>query len=103
MTAAACSENHAIRRALAVSRSDLVGFETCHVWPMTCYDERYRSAIANLVLLPRALASWTDHDVDVRAVLQYRSYQLYQWHPADVPVPIRPEICPEKWLDPLPF
>jgi predicted transcriptional regulator len=95
--------NGAIKRALGVSRADLLGFEACHIWPLTCYDERYHTAIANLVLLPRALAGLTDHDDEVRAVLQYRSYELYGWHPAEASKPMRPESYPETWLDPLPF
>ena len=95
--------NVTIKRALGVSQTKLVGFETCHIWPGTCYDERYHTAIANLVLLPRALASLTDHDDEVRAVLQFRSYDLYGWHPAEISKPSRPENYPETWLDPLPF
>jgi hypothetical protein len=95
--------NGAVKRALGVSRTDLLGFEACHIWPGTCYDERYHTAIANLVLLPRALAGLTDHDGEVRAVLQYRSYELYGWHPAETSKPMRPESYPETWLEPLPF
>jgi len=36
--------NVAIKRTLGVSRTDLLGFEACHIWPMTCYDERYHTA-----------------------------------------------------------
>ena len=93
--------NNAIKGALGVSRANLSGFETCHIWPLTCYDERYHTAIANLVLLPRALAALTDHDADVRAALQYRSYVLYGWHPSESSEPLRPANYPETWLDPL--
>jgi len=95
--------NGAIKRALGVSRANLIGFEACHIWPGTCYDERYHTAIANLVLLPRALAGLTDHDDEVRAMLQYRSYELYGWHPAEASKPLLPANYPETWLDPLPF
>ena len=67
--------NHAIKRALGVSRGNLVGFETCHIWPLTCYDERYHTTIANLVLLPRAIAGLTDHHIEVQTALQYRAYR----------------------------
>ncbi|HWQ55093.1 MAG TPA: hypothetical protein VN442_15505 [Bryobacteraceae bacterium] len=46
------------------------GFQNCavcHIWPNSCYDERYHTCVANLVLLPSALASLTDFDPQVRA------------------------------------
>src|SRR5437764_495509 len=52
--------NNAIKRATGVGRS-AKGFEACHIWPNLCYDERYHTAIANLVLISRALAGLSDH------------------------------------------
>jgi hypothetical protein len=95
--------NVAIKRALGVHRTMLRGFETCHIWPMTCYDPRYHTAIANLVLLPRALAGLTDHDRHVQSVLQYRAFELYQWSPEGVQRPERPDGYPDGWKPPLPF
>ena len=46
--------NVALKRALGLHRLQLEGFEACHIWPRTCYDERFHTVIANLVLLPRA-------------------------------------------------
>lgn len=94
--------NVAIKRALGQHRTKIIGFETCHVWPKTCYDCRYHTAIPNLVLIPRALAGLTDHDRSVQAALQYRSYELYGWHPEEVPVPERPAGYPPNWLEPQP-
>jgi hypothetical protein len=95
--------NVAIKRALGVHRRMLRGFETCHIWPLTCYDQRFHTAIANLVLLPRALAGLTDHDHHVQAVLRFRAYELYNWHPEGVDAPERPSDYPATWLPPLPF
>jgi hypothetical protein len=95
--------NHAIKRALGVHRKMLRGFETCHIWPMTCYDPRYHTAIANLVLLPRALAGLADHDEYVQRALQFRAFELYQWFPEEADQPKRPADYPEGWLPPLPF
>jgi hypothetical protein len=92
--------NTAIKQVIGVNT---VGFETCHIWPLTCYDERYHTAIANLVLLPRALAGLSDHDPTILALLQYRSFELYNWHPADTKQPVRPENYPSTWREPFSF
>jgi hypothetical protein len=94
--------NLAIKRALGIHRTKLIGFECCHIWPNTCYDARYHTVIANLVLLPRALAGFTDHDPQVQAALQYRSFELYRWHPEEWPAPERPTGFPDQWRDPEP-
>lgn len=93
--------NVAIKRAIGIERSKLVGFETCHVWPNTCYDERFHTAIANLVLLPRAIASLSDYDPEVQAALQYRAYELYDWYPAGEVRPVRPSAYPNSWREPV--
>ena len=96
--------NHAIKRALGIPRENLIGFEACHIWPTTCYDERYHTAIANLVLLPRALAGLTDHDKEIQKALQYRAYQLYdRWRPDESPSPTEPTFYPSDWSEPLAF
>jgi hypothetical protein len=94
--------NITIKRALGMHRSKIIGFECCHIWPNSCYDARYHTVIANLVLLPRALASFSDHDPEVQAALQYRSFELYGWHPDDTPVPHRPDDYPMQWRSPEP-
>lgn len=73
-------------------------FETCHVWPNTCYDERYHTCFANLVMLPRALAALSDHNEHVQRVLQYRAYELFNWYPAECEVPTKPENYPTDWF-----
>ena len=94
--------NHAGKRAVGLGRG-AKGFEVCHVWPLSCYDSRYHSCIANLVLLPRPLAGLTDHDEEIACVLQYRSYELYGWHPAEAPRPVRPSFYPTNWRKPEGF
>lgn len=96
--------NHAIKRAIGVPRERLIGFEACHIWPQSCYDARYHTAIANLVLLPRAIAGLSDHDPEVRATLQYRSFALYDgWYPAGETRPAEPPFYPRCWREPFPF
>ena len=95
--------NTYIKAAIGLTRDQVIGYETCHVWPRTCYHPAYHTTIANLVLLPRALAGVTDHNKQVLAVLQYRSYELYGFHPAEVSEPTRPAQYPASWLSPMPF
>ena len=92
--------NNAIKRAIGVKPVNLLGFEACHIWSDTCYDERYHNAIANLILLPRALAALSDYDEEVCSALRFRSYELYGWHPDNKPKPNRPESYPEKLAHP---
>lgn len=73
--------NGLIKRSLGFRAGQAVGYECCHIWPNSCYDTRYHTVIANLVLIPAALASLTDYDPDVQAALQFRAYELYGWHP----------------------
>lgn len=93
--------NRTIKVAIG-NPSDFVGFEACHIWPKTCYDEHYHTAIANLVLLPRALAGLTDHNAEVEKALQYRAYEIYGWWPKGEPQPKRPTFYPENWREPEP-
>lgn len=96
--------NHTIKRAIGVPRERLVGFEACHIWPRTCYDARYHTTIANLVLLPRALAGLSDHDPEIRAALQYRAHELYDgWFPEGEARPVKPAFYPTCWREPFPF
>ncbi len=95
--------NNAIKRAVGVKRSQITSFVTCHIWPQTCYDHRYHTVLANLVLLPAPLAGLSDHDPEIQAAFQFRSYQLYGWFPAECGTPLRPEQYPSTWADPMPF
>lgn len=90
----------AIREALGGRGKALAGYQACHVWPATCYDPRYHTVLANLVLVPSPLVSLTDHDPDVIAAIQFRAFELYGWHPAEVSAPTRPPRYPNTWLPP---
>lgn len=78
------------------------GFAVCHIWPETCYDVRYHTMPANLVLLPRELAGLTDHNRTVEQCLQYRAWQLYNWYPDGKDKPEEPAKYPENWRMPVP-
>lgn len=93
--------NVAIKRAVGLGKS-AEGFEACHIWPLTCYDERYHTAVANIILLPRALAGLSDHDDEIQKVLQYRALELYDWWPQELSRPVKPDFYPADWRDPQP-
>jgi hypothetical protein len=79
------------------------GFAVCHIWPQTCYQERYHTMPANLVLLPRELAGLTDHNRAVEQCLQYRAWELYGWYPEDKAKPKKPTNYPDNWREPAPM
>lgn len=95
--------NQTIKKAIGLKPEHVRGFEACHLWPRTAYDERCHTVVANLVLLPRALAGMSDHDPEILAVLQFRSFELYGWHPQGMDAPERPTGYPSCWRDPEPF
>lgn len=95
--------NQAIKLAVGYHRKQIIGFETCHIWPETCYNAECHTAIANLVLLPRALAGFSDHDPVVSAALRFRAFELYGWHPAGATPPERPSNYPVDWRPPEDF
>ena len=76
------------------------GYETCHIWEKSCYDTRYHTCFANLVLLPRAIASLSDHYDLIRDILKYRAYELFKFVPEGEKIPVVPEFYPEdkEWL-----
>jgi hypothetical protein len=76
------------------------GFAVCHIWPKTCYDERYHTLPANLVLLPRELAGLTDHNQHIEDCLKYRALELYGWYPDGESEPKKPVGYPGNWRPP---
>ena len=85
----------------ALKRQGIIpkGYETCHIWEETCYDPRYHTCFANLVLLPRAIASLSDHDDNIRDILKYRAYKLFDFWPDEYnPPPVEePKNYPSEW------
>ena len=96
--------NTAIKQAIFPrGKNDCTGMAACHIWPDTCYDERYHTALGNLVLLPAPLASLTDHHTEIKLVLRFRSYELFGWHPSEFARPEQPKQYPpaEVWASPI--
>lgn len=77
-------------------------YHVCHLWERTCYDPRFHTCYANLVMLPSALASLTDYDDWVQDVLKYRAWELYRWYPEESSQPKKPKNYPEDWAYPIP-
>ena len=73
------------------SRQIFKGFETCHIWPDTCYDARYHTSVANVVLLPREIAGLTDHCQAVEDLLKYEAWKRFRFKPNEEDVPQRPK------------
>ena len=97
--------NLAIKVAVFGSREGCINMHACHLWPETCYDARYHTSLANLILLPAPLAGLSDHHKGVAQCLQYRSYEVFGWHPEEVPAPVRPAGYPSDsdWVPFLPI
>ena len=72
------------------------GYETCHIWEGSCYDPRYHTCYANLVLLPRAVASLSDHSESIRAILKYRAFKLFGFKPEGEDDPECPKNYPAE-------
>lgn len=94
--------NYAIKRALAGDHRMFRprSFRVCHIYDGKTKDHRYYTCIANLVLLPSAIHSLTDHYKPVMDVLKYRAYEYYRWRPAGAAVPAKPVYYPSKkvWM-----
>ena len=67
------------------------GFEACHIWPETCYDARYHTSVANIILLPREIAGLTDHCTAVEELLKYEAWKRFGFKPAEAAIPERPK------------
>lgn len=89
--------NNAIKWAIG-GRAQVKGYAVCHIWDTK--SEKDHTVIANLVLVPRALAGITDHHAPTKRMLQYRAYELYGWHPAGQKCPVMPDPYVSCWREP---
>jgi hypothetical protein len=93
--------NQAIKKAVlkglekyGIHKTDIKifkGFEACHIWEKTCYDERYHTSVANLVLIPREIAGLTDHCDAVKELLKYESFNRFGFKPDEEDPPNEPK------------
>lgn len=73
-----------------------------HIYADSGDPESYTS-LANLCVTPSFIAKLTDTDPRVKALLRFRSYDLYGWVPAGLAIPEMPvEYSSLTWALPLP-
>ena len=91
-------------KAIAAKRYNLAprSYTTCHIWEQTCYDTRYHTCIANLVLIPSAIASLSDFDKQIHDILKFQAWELFKWPPSGKRVP-KPSHYPTNWAYPRAF
>ena len=59
--------------------------------------------LANLCISPSFLAKLTDTDDNIQALLRYRSFDLYGWHPEAEKQPDKPRAYDKLiWAEPMP-
>ena len=73
-----------------------------HIYAVSSDVDAY-TALPNICMTPAFLAKLTDTNAEVRALLAYRTFDLYGWTPAGFPAPERPDGYSDlRWADPLP-
>lgn len=73
-----------------------------HVYADSADPESYTS-LANLCVTPSFIAKLTDTDLRIRALLRFRTFDLYGWVPAGSAIPERPpDYLRLAWACPLP-
>ena len=77
-------------RGIIPDISLLRDYEACHIWDYP-KDRRYYASIANLILLPRALAKLTDHNDAVKELLRYEVFRRFKFKPDGHADPKRPK------------
>ena len=69
-------ETSLLTRALTIN--------SCTIWNRGLPgDRRYYASIANLILLPRALAKLTDHNDEVKKMLRYEVFKRFGFKPEE--------------------
>lgn len=92
--------NIAIKAATGIKT---INYHACHVWAESCYDEKYHTCIANLVLIPAPLAGLTDHHPEITEILRYKAFELFNWYPIEKSPPLKPMKYPSLWKEPAEF
>lgn len=73
-----------------------------HIYAASTDPEAY-TALPNIVMTPAFLAKLTDTSDEVKALLAWRSFDLYGWAPAGFSEPTRPSgYAALEWAAPLP-
>ncbi|HKZ58747.1 MAG TPA: hypothetical protein VJ547_02710 [Candidatus Thermoplasmatota archaeon] len=89
----------AIMRALGSRPDAISGIIVCHVYPGSPYSPRHFTNLANLFIVPRALASFTEWG-PVLAALQWHAFELYGYSGPPDKARRRPPRLPRRWRAP---
>ena len=73
------------------SKTENSGYVASYILSETCYDARYHTSVANVVLLPREIAGLTDHCQAVEDLLKYEAWKRFRFKPDEEEVPQRPK------------
>ncbi|MCX5807555.1 MAG: hypothetical protein NT010_16060 [Proteobacteria bacterium] len=88
--------------AHGIRRSQYKDIQFNHVWGQSANITAYTN-LANIFLLPSFLSKLTDTHPEVKALLRYRCYELFQYHPEGTIVPEMPRAYNElQWAAPHP-
>lgn len=80
--------------------SNCRNYMTCHIWNDVYIPEVF-SCVANIVLLPTILAGLSDYSQEIKDLLMYRAYELYEWKPQNRSIPVKPADYDKlKWTYP---
>lgn len=72
-----------------------------HVYSLSSDPACYTN-LANICISPSFLAKLTDTDDDIQALLRYRSFDLYGWHPETEKQPDKPHPYDDLiWAEPM--
>lgn len=81
---------------------DQNSFHVCHIYPGSCYEVDFHTAIPNLVFIPKEIAGLSDFDENVMQALKYRSYELYDFYIDEIPQkPLGYDSL--RWREPEPY
>jgi hypothetical protein len=84
-----------------IARNQYNDVQFYHIWDDPYGVESYTN-LANICLIPAFLSKLTDTDANIKALLRYRSYCLYNIKPEKLPNPSKPYCYDElEWAEPL--
>lgn len=72
-----------------------------HIYARSNDPDAY-TALPNICMTPAFIAKLTDTNEEIKALIKFRSYDLYKWLPSDTEKPPRPEAYDNlEWAPPL--
>jgi hypothetical protein len=86
-----------------ISRNNYCDVQFCHIWDNS-YDVSLYSNLANICIMPAFLAKLSDTDQNIKSLLRYRAFEIYQGFKSIVDIdPQKPRIYDElNWAGFMP-